>query len=215
MRPPRWIFLVTLVLVAASWIPFALIYRARAARHPYSRILILPDMTKQPKYRPQRMNTAFADARADRRPVEGTVAQGDAMTDDRVSLGRENGAWVTAFPVPVTESLMHRGHERYGIYCSPCHGLAGDGDGMVAKRADKLQEGTWVPPSSLHDARLRAMPIGQLFNTITNGVRNMPPYGAQIPVADRWAILAYVRALQLSRNAPLDDVPSDARGSLQ
>ncbi len=215
LRPPRWILLVTIILVVASWVPFALIYRSRAARHPYSRSLILPDMVKQPKYRPQRVNAAFADERADRRPVEGTVAQGEAMTDDRFYRGRENGAWVTAFPIPVTESVMRRGRERYGIYCSPCHGLAGDGDGIVAKRAERLQEGTWVPPSSLHDPRLLAMPIGQLFNTITNGVRNMPPYGPQIPEADRWAIVAYVRALQLSRHATIEDVPPDARGSLR
>lgn len=215
MRPPRWILLVTVILVAVSWIPFAVIYRERAARHPYARALLLPDMTKQPKYRPQRMNPAFADVRADRRPVEGTVAQGEGMLTEAFSRGIEGGKWVEAFPVPVTEAMMHRGQERYEIFCSPCHGLAGDGDGIIAKRADRLQEGTWVPPSSFHDPRLRAMPVGQLFNTITNGVRNMPPYGAQIPPADRWAITAYLRALQLSRYAPIDDVPPEQRGGLQ
>jgi len=215
MRPPRWILYVTLVLVVLSWIPFALIYRARAAGHPYTRDLILPDMTKQPKFRPQRVNPVFADERADRRPVEGTVAVGDARTDDAFYRGRENGAWITALPIDVTDAVMRRGRERFNIYCSPCHGMTGDGDGMVSRRAEALQEGTWVPPSSLNDDRVRGLPAGQLFNTITNGVRTMPPYGAQIPEEDRWAIVAYIRALQLSQHAPAGGLPPAVRDSLR
>jgi mono/diheme cytochrome c family protein len=101
------------------------------------------------------------------------------------------------------------------IYCSPCHGLAGYGDGMVAKRAEELQEGTWTPPSSMHSDLIRVRPAGQLFNTITNGIRNMPAYGQQISVEDRWAIVAYVRALQRSQAATVEDVPRDLRTSLR
>ena len=111
--------------------------------------------------------------------------------------------------------LLQRGHERYDVYCSPCHGLAGFGDGMVAKRADELQEGTWTPPASFHTALVRERSVGQLFNTISNGVRNMPAYGPQIPIQDRWAIVAYVRALQRSQNATVDDVPPDIRAQLR
>jgi mono/diheme cytochrome c family protein len=96
----------------------------------------------------------------------------------------------------VTESLVRRGQNRFDIFCAPCHGLDGYGDGPVAKRADALQEGTWVPPSSYHTDLVRQRPVGFIFNTITHGIRNMPAYGPQIPVADRWAIVSYVRELR-------------------
>jgi len=143
------------------------------------------------------------------------VARGDLEGSAAYRTGRTGDGWVTAFPVPVTEQLMRRGQERYDIYCSPCHGLAGYGDGVVAKRADALQEGTWTPPSSYHTDLVRSRPAGQLFNTITNGIRNMAAYGAQIPVADRWAIVAYVRALQRSQAASVADVPPELRRQLR
>jgi mono/diheme cytochrome c family protein len=146
------------------------------------------------------------------------VARGHLEADDHFERGRVDGDWATTFPVPVTEGLMERGRQRFEIYCAPCHGLNGTGRGMVARRADELAElgkATWVPPASVHDETVRSRPVGQLFNTITYGVRNMPAYGPQIPTADRWAIVAYVRALQRAWHATLDDVPADVAPTLQ
>jgi mono/diheme cytochrome c family protein len=110
---------------------------------------------------------------------------------------------------------MARGRQRFGIYCTPCHGQVGEGDGMVAQRAASLAEGTWVPPSNLTEDRIRVMPVGEIFNTITNGIRNMPAYGAQVPAEDRWAIVLYVRALEKSRGASIADLTEQERGSLR
>jgi mono/diheme cytochrome c family protein len=129
----------------------------------------------------------------------------------------EAGGYLTTFPpeVPLTKKTMDRGEERFNIYCSVCHGVSGQGDGMVARHAEALQEGTWVAPSSLHDARVRALPLGDLYNTVTHGVRNMPGYGHLIEPMDRWAIVMYVRALQLSQHAASTDVPQDVLPTLQ
>lgn len=212
---PRWFLLIVLVLVSLSWVPLALIARERTAKRPYPRVQVIPDMDQQARYNPQSMNTMFADTRASRPIVEGTVARGRLDADTAVNLGQRDGQWVTAMPIPVTDRLMRRGQERYGIYCAPCHGLNGAGAGIVAKRADALQEGTWVPPSNLHDATVRERPLGHLYNTIANGIRNMPSYGGQISVEDRWAVVAYVKALQRSQNATLQDVPSDMRSAIR
>jgi len=110
--------------------------------------------------------------------------------------------------------MRERGRERFGIYCTPCHGQVGEGDGMVHQRAMTLAEGTWVPPSNMTEERVRVMPVGEIFNTVTNGVRNMPGYGRQIPAEDRWAIILYVRALQRSRAAELKDLSEQERESL-
>jgi mono/diheme cytochrome c family protein len=117
--------------------------------------------------------------------------------------------------VSVTSELMRRGRERYDVFCSPCHGLAGYGDGPVSKRAESLQEGTWTPPASFHTDLVRGRPAGHLYNSIANGIRNMPAYGAQIPVDDRWAIVAYIRALQRSQYSNVEDVPAELRASLR
>jgi mono/diheme cytochrome c family protein len=117
-------------------------------------------------------------------------------------------AGVDLFPFEVTEEVLWRGQERYNIYCMPCHGHVGDGDGMIVRRG-------FPAPPSLHINRLREAPAGHLFDVITNGWGAMPPYNHQIPPRDRWAIVAYLRALQLSQNATLDDVPAEERGTLQ
>jgi mono/diheme cytochrome c family protein len=132
-----------------------------------------------------------------------------------MASGKIGEDWVAAVPIEVDREVLQRGRERYDIYCSPCHGLVGSGDGMVAKRADELQEGTWTPPTSFHSELLRGRPDGHLFNTISNGIRNMPAYGSQISVEDRWAIVAYVRALQRSQNATVEDVPPEIRAQLR
>jgi mono/diheme cytochrome c family protein len=175
-------------------------------------------MDYQPKYLPQTANAMFLDGRAARPFPEGTIARGRLTENPHFSTGRVNDDWATEFPVPVTADLMARGRQRFEIYCAPCHGLGGMGDGLVARRADRLMEqgqAAWTPPANLHDDTVRERPVGNLFNTITYGIRTMPAYGSQVTEADRWAIVAYVRALQRSSRATLDDVPADVRPTLQ
>jgi mono/diheme cytochrome c family protein len=215
VKIPPWLTYLVVVGVALSWVPLAVIARARQVTSPKPRIHIIQDMDNQPKHQPQSRNRLFADHRAMRPPVEGTVARGALREDDRLYRGMVSEVWIEQIPLPVTEQLLRRGRERYDIYCSPCHGLAGHGDGMVAKRADALQEGTWTPPASFHTELVRGRPVGHLFNSITNGIRNMPGYGPQIAVEDRWAIVAYLRALQRSQSGTVEDVPPELRAQLR
>ncbi len=215
MKLPRWLLFTVVILVVLSWIPLALIMRARVTTSPKPRIHVVPDMDNQPKFKTQARNPLFADRRAMRPPVAGAVPRGATLGDAVLTAGKVADDWVETIPVEINRELLDRGRERYDIYCSPCHGLAGFGDGMVAKRADELLEGTWTPPTSFHSELLRTRPVGHIFNTISNGIRNMPAYGPQIPVDDRWAIVAYVRALQRSQNATVDDVPPDYRAQLR
>jgi mono/diheme cytochrome c family protein len=215
MKLPRWLTYSVAVVVALSWIPLAMIARARVTTSPKTRLHVIPDMDNQPKFKAQARNLLFADLRSMRPDPPGTVARGELDEDDAIYQGKRGDEWITTIPVPVTGALLARGRQRFDIYCSPCHGLAGYGDGMVAKRAEALQEGTWTPPSSFHTDLVRSRPVGHIFNTITHGIRNMPAYGPQIPVADRWAIVSYVRALQRSQNATVADVPPDLRAQLR
>ena len=215
MKLPRWLLYAVAILVVLSWVPLALIIRARVTTSPQPRIHIIPDMDNQPKFKAQSRNPMFADRRAMRPPVAGAVARGATLGEPALTSGKTGENWVSSVPIEVDRGTLQRGRERYEINCSPCHGLAGFGDGMVAKRADELLEGTWTPPTSFHTDLLRERPAGHLFNTISNGIRNMPAYGPQIPVGDRWAIVAYVRALQRSQNATVDDVPPDIRAQLR
>ena len=166
------------------------------------------DMHDQPKAKPQSKSNFFVDGRTGRLPVEGTVARGDLREDDHLYRGRVNGVFVTTFPFKIDAAIMERGRERYTIYCTPCHGATGLGNGMV------VQRGFRVPAASHHLERLRDAPVGYWFDVITNGFGVMFGYAAQIPVKDRWAIIAYVRALQLSRNATLQDIPEAQREAL-
>jgi mono/diheme cytochrome c family protein len=164
-------------------------------------------MHDQPKYIPLRESSFFTDDRSARSPVSGTVARGQLHVDTLLYTGRVNGANATVFPMRVDAPLMARGHERYDIFCAPCHGRTGAGDGMVVRRG-------YRPPPSLHDDRLRSTPVGHFFDVMTNGFGAMPDYAAQITAEDRWAIIAYVRALQLSEHATVDDVPAPERPRL-
>lgn len=214
---PKWTYPTLLLLGALALVPVACIARARAVKSPLPRVHLILDMDNQQRYKSQQANPMFADRRAMRPPVAGTVARvpGGLLFDDAYLTGIVNEQYVTEFPRPVTADVMRRGQQRFDIYCAPCHGLAGYGDGMVDKRAQSLQQGTWVPPASFHVEPASTRPVGHIFNTITNGIRNMPAYGPQIPVEDRWAIVAYVKALQRSQQATQDDVPPELRSSLR
>jgi mono/diheme cytochrome c family protein len=206
---------IAVVLTTLALVPLALIWRSRASTSPLPRWVVVTNMAKQPKLVGQAADPLFADDRSMRPPVAGTVARGSLASDPVLETGLKGGTFVDVPPVPVTPQLLKRGQERFDIYCSPCHGLSGYGDGMVARRADRLQEGTWTPPSSLHTDLVRSRPSGQLFNTITNGIRNMPAYGAQVPPEDRWAIVVYVRALQRSQHATIADVKLELQEKLR
>jgi mono/diheme cytochrome c family protein len=166
------------------------------------------DMHDQPKYTPFRASTFFADQTSSRPLIPGTVARGQLRADAEFYLGKTGEDPVTEFPIPITADIMARGQQMFDTFCSPCHGRTGVGDGMVVQRG-------FSHPPSLVDARLRDLPPGHFFEVITNGFGAMPDHAAQIPVEDRWAIIAYIRALQLSASATLADVPDAERRKLE
>ena len=157
------------------------------------------DMAEQPKNRPLSPSDFFTDGRSARPLVENTVARGSVL-EDELAVPKDSNA----FPLPLSQELLERGKNRYQIFCTPCHGLQGDGNGMVAMRGMKH-------PPSYHQDRLRQVPNGYIYDVITNGFGAMFGYSAQLAPRDRWAIVAYVRALQLSRNARISDLPPDLR----
>jgi len=167
------------------------------------------DMQVQPRYNPYDASTFFADGRSERQPVPGTVARSDIVEgpEEMVETGELGGREIDAFPFPITRAILDRGRERFNIFCTPCHGLAGDGDGMIVQRG-------FQRPPSYHIERLRNAPVGHFFSVITNGFGAMYPYGYRISPRDRWAIIAYIRALQLSRQATIEDVPEAERPKL-
>ncbi len=165
------------------------------------------DMQDQPKYKPLGQNTFYPDGRNSRPVPANTIAIDELNDTDPYHTGMSNGAFLETIPAAVDLKLLNRGRDRYDIYCSPCHGRLGDGNGMVAQRGLRA-------PADFHTDRLRSVPPGYLFQVISNGYGAMGDYGDQVPVDDRWAIVAYIRALQLSRNASLNDVPADGRAQL-
>lgn len=168
-----------------------------------------PNMDSQPKYKAQSKGDFFADGMSMRTPPEGTVARGQLRDDAAYYMGRdEKGNLVKENPVPVTMALLHRGQERFNIYCSPCHGQTGLGNGIIVQRG-------MLPPPNFHDERLLKVEDGHFFDVMTNGIRNMSSYKSQVPVADRWAITAYIRALQRTHTASLEDVPQEKRKDLK
>jgi len=166
-------------------------------------------MGLQPAYRPYAPSDLFTDGTS-ARPIPGdTVARGHLQDDTLLFTGKDaNGQDSTEFPFPITQEVLDHGRERFNIYCAPCHGLAGDGDGIV------VQRGFNAPPS-YHTERLRQAPVGHFFEVATHGFGAMPAYADQVPVTDRWAIIAYIRALQLSQYAPVDALPADGRAQLE
>jgi len=158
------------------------------------------DMHDQPRFKPLARSDFYADMRSARPPVEGTVARGEWHEDLYFYSGKVGNQPGDAIPFPVSEEVLARGQERFNIYCSPCHSRLGDGNGMIVQRG-------FHPPPSFHTDRLRKAPLGYFYGVITNGFGAMPEYASQIPPRDRWDIVAYIRALQLSQNAAAADVP--------
>jgi mono/diheme cytochrome c family protein len=165
------------------------------------------DMHDAPRYEPLEASTFFANGQASRALVANTVPRGLLREDTHLNEGRIDGQLATTFPMPVTADVMARGQERFNVFCSPCHGRTGSGNGMV------VQRGFRAPPS-YHEDRLRNAPVGYFFDVMTNGFGAMQDYASQVPVADRWAIAAYIRALQLSQRATVADVPANRRADL-
>ena len=166
------------------------------------------DMQDQPRYRTFRASAFFADGRSARPHVPGTIARGHLEEDDHLYRGRIGDQPADTFPFPITAEILARGRDRSDIFCAPCHGRLGDGDGMIVERGMRR-------PASYHIDRLRKAPPGYLFDVITNGFGAMVDLSDRLSVEDRWAIVAYVRALQRSQNASLEDVPPEQREQLR
>ncbi len=165
------------------------------------------DMHNQPRYKPLAATGFFGDGRSARDSLPDTVARGQLHTDTARFEGKQNGKNVAFFPIQITKADLLRGQQRFDIYCSPCHSRLGDGQGMIVQRG-------FLPPPSYHIDRLRQAPPGHFFDVITNGFGAMPSYASRVPVDDRWRIIAYIRALQLSQNASANDLPSDQRAGV-
>jgi mono/diheme cytochrome c family protein len=162
----------------------------------------------QPAFDPYQPSDFFDDKSSARPMVEGTIPHGMLRDDDFLYTGKVGGQYVTSFPFPITKDVLDRGEQRFNIYCSMCHGRTGEGDGMIVRRGYKK-------PPSYHSVDIVSQPNGFYFETITNGFGVMPPYAPQVPVEDRWAIVAYIRALQLSQSATVADIPPDELSKLE
>ena len=168
------------------------------------------DMWNQAKVNAFQESEVFPDKKSAQDPIKGTIARGHTKLDDAFYTGYEKGKLVKEFPIKVTHELMKRGKERYNIFCTPCHGATGHGDGMISKRGLDIKK-----PSTYHTERLRNRPVGHFYDVITNGYGLMMGFTGRIDPKDRWAIAAYIRALQLSQNANISDVPSYELKKLQ
>jgi mono/diheme cytochrome c family protein len=243
---PKWILALIVASTAFALVPFAIAAKARNSKSAEPHIHIFPDMDFQPKFKSDTAMDLFSDGRANRGEITGTIARGWLEEDSVYYKGLEPAAsggnatdqWTTTFPKQYPDSpsitpdlrgkpfvvdmkLLQRGQNRFNIYCTPCHGYDGHGQGMVPERV-KQAGGVWqarnlveAPDPADKSGVVVRMPNGQLFNTISNGFQTMQGYAGQIPAADRWAIVAYVRALQRAQNASEDDVPATDRGSIR
>ena len=205
--------------MSSGWIVFGVIViavmvvagkRGDMSRRPP--IELFPDMDRQPKLRPQEANSFFKDGLSSQQPIAGTISRGSAWQDSPENTGKVSGTtnWVQTIPVPLTQQLLARGRERYDINCAPCHGAQGDGKGITTKFGMAVI-------ADLHDATTRKVPQqadGELFNTISYGKGLMQGYAANVTIQDRWAIVAYVRALQRSHLGSMEDVPADQRANV-
>ena len=214
---PRPLIYIALILLSLSLVPMAcVIVNWTDPVKTETRIQVVPDMDSQPKFKAQSVNPFFSDGRSARQWPASTVPRSlDAQAAELPPGMFPDSTYVTEFPLQVDEALLARGRERYDIFCATCHGLTGAGDGMISRRAEKLAQGTWTPPTDIATQPVIDRQHGYLYNVIANGVRNMPGYGHQIEPRDRWAIVAYLRALQRARTATVDDVPEENRRTLR
>lgn len=220
-------FFASFVLITCSVLALAGFRGQKSGLPP---IEMFRDMDHQPKYQPQHPNGFFADGRSGRKPVDGTIPMGYTLAGRYLQVGAKNGTlapqgfsnapdyyntgrmgevYGDGFPLNISAELITRGEQRYEINCAVCHGRTAFGDGIVK------QIGSWATVANLQDERIRKMPDGQIFNTITNGKNTMGAYGPQIAVEDRWAIVAYLRALQLSQNAKASELSAEQQTQLQ
>jgi mono/diheme cytochrome c family protein len=202
-------FLLTFMIAVVMVVSIAGFRGSLSRRTP---IEIFPDMNRQPKLRPQTPDAFFDDGKSSRVPVAGTIAHDDTHYEDvPFNTGRVPGTtnFIPTIPVEVTEKLLARGRQRFTINCSPCHGAQGDGNGITKKI------GAMAVVANLHDKRIVELADGEIFNTITYGKNLMGAYGANVTVEDRWAIIAYLRALQLTKLGTMDDVPEQFRSTLK
>lgn len=189
------ILLLTMSLISAGC------YRKKPSDKPP--IHLNPNMDRQEKYKAQSESEFFTDHSTMRQPVDGTVARGYLREDTEYYEGKNaKGEFINNVPIEIDMNMLERGQERYNIYCSPCHSRVGDGRGIMINKG-------YLPPPSFHIDRIKEMPDGQIYDVITNGVRNMPSYHQQISPGDRWAIVGYLRALQRSHNATVNDIPEE------
>lgn len=165
-------------------------------------------MHDAPKYEPLEESDFFADRQSSRPLVDGTVARGFLREDQLLYTGKVDGDFAPVFPFQITEEILRRGQQRFNVYCSPCHGRTGNGRGMIVQRGLKQ-------PQSYHSQRLLEMPPGYFYDVITNGYGVMYSYASRVKPEDRWAIVAYIRALQYSQAAPLEDLPEEDRQRLR
>lgn len=216
-RPPKAVMFALIALGILALLPFPLVAALRQGQSAGPRVHLSRGMDQQPPLRAQAESRFFADGRASRQPPPGTVARGELGDDEHYQRGKIDGAWARVLPprFAATRDAMLHGRERYDVYCAPCHGLVGYGDGAVSKRAEELAEGTWIPSTNLHQDYLLEQPVGQLYDAITYGVRNMAGLRALLEPDDRWAIVLYLRALQRSRRASLADIPPAEREALE
>ena len=223
---PTWLVYVVIIAVVASWIPLAGAVRGKFVKSPLPRIHLIQDMDNQSKYKTQTVNPVFANGMSMRPLIPGTVSVGHLDDDDFFYRGfkivgtNADGSpdveYAGGFPsqVKVTPELLAKGKELWARYCYLCHGYDGYGNGPVHVRAKQHVSANpnWIPPSSMHADSTRGRPDGHIYNTINNGIRSMAGYGTQITAPeDRWAIVAYVRALQVSQDARPDLIPEGLR----
>ncbi len=196
--------------VIAAIVPLLVIAGCDRTTTRNTPIEIIPDMQRQGKYKPQEAGPFFADGRASRPPVPGTIAVGQLREDSVYYTGLvDEKTYAGKNPLPMDRETLERGQERFNIYCAPCHDRTGSGHGIVPTRTP-----SWLPSNLLED-RIRKMPDGELFNIASNGRRSMPPYKFQITEHDRWAIVAYLRALHRATAATVNDVPQELRSELR
>ena len=223
---PTWLVYVVIIAVVASWIPLAGAVRGKFVKSPLPRIHLIQDMDNQAKYKTQTVNPVFANGMSMRPLIPGTVARGHLDDDDFfyrgfrvVGTGADGSPTVEyadSFPsqVKVTPELLAKGKELWARYCYLCHGYDGYGNGPVHVRAKQHVSANpnWIAPSSMHADSTRERPVGHIYNTLNNGIRSMAGYGTQITAPeDRWAVVAYVRALQISQDAKPDLIPAGLR----